>query len=284
VLKALDAALKEIPMSSSEPEEKMPYVSAEMSALGPPPSRTRRADALTLMAEGYLQHGAEHLNGGDRHQIVIHVDEEVLRTRTAGRCEIEHGPSLAAETARRLACDASIVPILENSDGEPLNVGRKTRSIPPALRRAINARDQGCRFPGCINKKYVDAHHIHHWADGGETKQSNLVSLCRFHHRKVHEGGITIQVLDDGAFRFSRPSGESLDSTAPGHTQPLGDWMQLPAEHREQGIYIDDRTAATRWDGEGTDFGYAIEMLLRQSRRARNVSAETLDVGGRRMR
>ena len=79
-------------------------------------------------------------------------------------CEIEDGPAIAAETARRLACDASVIAIVENEKGEPLSVGRKTRSIPPALQRALNSRDKGCRFPGCTHKKYTDAHHIQHWA------------------------------------------------------------------------------------------------------------------------
>jgi hypothetical protein len=191
----------------------------------------RRADALGRIAESFLQHGSEALNSGDRQQIVIHVEAETLRNDTAGRCELEDGPSLPAETERRLACDASIVSVVENEQGEPLNVGRKTRSVPPALRRALKARDRGCRFPGCPSARYVDAHHIHHWAQGGETKLSNLVQLCRFHHRQVHEGRVVIQALDDGALRFLRPDGQSFDSVAPDHTRPLSDWRQLPAVH-----------------------------------------------------
>ena len=106
----------------------------------------------------------------------------------------------------RLACDASVVQIREDEHGEPLDVGHKTRSIPPALRRALKSRDKGCVFPGCGHIRYVDGHHIHHWADGGATKLSNLVSLCRLHHRAVHEGGLRVQRLDDGAWRFiNRP-------------------------------------------------------------------------------
>ena len=81
--------------------------------------------------------------------------------------------------------------------------GRKTRTIPPAIRRALNSRDGGCRFPGCTHQRYVDAHHIEHWADGGETKLSNLVTLCRLHHRLVHEGEILIET-PPGAVRWSR--------------------------------------------------------------------------------
>lgn len=165
---------------------------------------------------------------GERHQVVVHVSAETLKGGGGTACEIEDGPAVSTETARRLACDASLIAIIENDKGEPLSVGRKTRSIPPALQRAFNSRDQGCRFPGCTHKKYTDAHHIHHWAHGGETKMSNLVTLCRFHHRKVHEGAVLVRVLDDGAIRFTQPDGECFDSVSPNHTRPLGDWRQLP--------------------------------------------------------
>jgi HNH endonuclease len=179
-------------------------------------------------------------------------------------------------------------------------VGRKTRSISPALRRALNSRDGGFRFPGCTHKRFVDAHHIHHWAHGGETKPSNLVSLCRFHHRMVHEGRVRVvrcelsvdrkdheaaradiahngqqrtgNSWDDGALRFSHPNGKSFDSVAPEHVRPL-DWTRLPAEHEERGIHINDRTAATRWAGESMDYGLAVEVLLDRSRRARADNA-----------
>ncbi len=132
--------------------------------------------------------------------------------------------------------------ITEDENGEPLNVGRKTRSIPPALRRALNSRDKGCVFPGCTHQKYVDGHHVHHWANGGETKLDNLVSLCRFHHRLVHEGGVRIERLDDGAWRFVRPDGEAFVSTSPGHTRPMqGDWETVVNEHAERGIHLDPK-------------------------------------------
>ena len=129
------------------------------------------------MAESFLKHGAEALSGGERHQIVIHVDHETLKERAAGRSEFEDGPGMSAETARRLACDCSYVKITEDEKGEPLDVGRKTRSIPPALKRALNSRDKGCVFPGCTHQKYVDGHHVHHWAEGGETKLA-ISSRC----------------------------------------------------------------------------------------------------------
>jgi hypothetical protein len=174
---------------------------------------------------------------------------------------------VAAETARRLACDCSVVRIVENEKGEPLDVGRKTRTIPPAIRRALNSRDRGCRFPGCCFKRYVDGHHVKHWANGGETKLGNLVTLCRFHHRLVHEGGVEIRILDDGAFRFVKPNGESFDSPAP----PAGDWATLVAMH--ESIRISPKTAITQWAGERLDLGLAVDVLMQ--RRKRNVPAGT---------
>src|SRR5262245_19029246 len=164
--------------------------------------------------------------------------------------------------------------LLENADGEPLSVGRKTRSIPPALRRALNARDQGCRFPGCSHTRYVDAHHVRHWAHGGETKPSNLVSLCSFHHRQVHEGHIRVEALDDGAFRFMRPDGPTFDVAAPGRTQPFH-WSHLPQLHCESDIHINPDTAVTRWRGERMDYSIATEILMTQHRRTRDVPAAT---------
>ena len=123
---------------------------------------------------------------------------------------IENGPVLAAETVRRVACDSAIVRILESGDGEPLDVGRKTRVISPALHRALRRRDRGCRFPGCVNTRFVDGHHIQHWADGGATRLDNLVLLCRHHHRLLHEGGYYV-VKDGPHFIFCRGDGELIE-------------------------------------------------------------------------
>ena len=230
LLRSLAAAIGEVPWSSvsagTAPE------SADVSAAtsrGDGSWAARRADALAVIAESFLAHGAEALNGGERQEIVLHVAAEALTSRSGDRCEIEDGPAIPIETARRLACDASLVAILEDGSGEPLDVGRKTRTIPPALRRALASRDRGCVFPGCTHKRYVDGHHLQHWADGGTTKLANLVTLCRFHHRAVHEGGMRVQRLHDGAWRFTLPDGEALESLAHGHTRPMRvDRVELP--------------------------------------------------------
>ena len=231
---------------------------------------------MGLIAESFLKHGIESLSGGERHQIVVHVDADTLREQTAGRCEFEDGPAMAAQTARRLGCDASVVTLIENDEGEPLNVGRKTRTISPALRRVLNARDQGCRFPGCCNTRYIDAHHIHHWADGGETKPSNLVSLCRWHHRCLHEGGFRVEVLDDGALRFVRPDGKALDSIARGCTVPLGDWKFVPGQNRERGFQINRRTATSRWEARAWTMAWPWMCCCRrlESGRGKRLSGE----------
>jgi hypothetical protein len=250
VLKALDLVVQELPFLVNDVPAGMPRQVI--------PIRERRADALARVAESFLAHEVMEAKGTDRHQIVVHVAAETLRDRTAGCCELEHGPSMAAETARRLACDASVIALIENDDGEPLNVGRKTRTISAPLRRVLNARDKGCRFPGCCNSRYIDAHHVVHWANGGETKPSNLISLCRFHHHAVHEGGIRIEILDDGACRFVKPSGAAIDSVLPGCTQPAGDWHVLTAERR---------AGLAKWAGERMDLGLAVEVLMQQARR-----------------
>ena len=128
----------------------------------------------------------------ERYQVVLHVEAATLKSESEpGRSELEDGTRVSAETSRRLSCDASVVRLGEGPDGSILDVGRKTRTIPPALRRALESRDRGCRFPGC-GLRFTDAHHVRHWADGGETKLDNLVLLCRFHHRLVHEEGYTV--------------------------------------------------------------------------------------------
>ena len=234
-------------------------------------SRKRRVEALAALAESFLATGPRDLSGADRQQIVVHVDAETFQHRCAGRCELEHGPSIAAETARRLSCDASVVRIVENGKGEPLNVGRKTRTIPPAVRRALNSRDRGCRFPGCTFKRYIDGHHVKHWVDGGETKLSNLVTLCRFHHRLVHEGQVVIQTLDDGAFRFVRPNGESFTSPVPATTN----WEKLVDAHEAGGIRVTPMTTVTGWTGETLDYELAVSWLMERGNREKNIPAET---------
>ena len=163
--------------------------------LSKPPVTARRADALAWMADRVFEPGDAPALAPDRHEIVVHVDVEVLVGGGTGRCEIEPHSALAGETARRLCCDAGIVAAVDGPAGEPLAVGRRTRTIPSAMRRALLIRDRGCRFPGCASTHRLHGHHVRHWAKGGDTSLDNLLLLCPFHHRLVHEGGFDVYRL-----------------------------------------------------------------------------------------
>ena len=172
------------------------------------------------------------------------------------------GIRVSAATARRLACDAATVEMQHGPDGQPLDVGRKTRTISPALRRALAARDRHCRFPGCQAHR-CDAHHVRHWAQGGATALDNLVLLCRRHHRAVHEEGFAVKVDASGAAAFVRPDGRVLPD-AP----PVPDWNGAPLAPTAErltadGVTIDADTATPAWRGERLDLNWAIGVLWR---------------------
>ncbi len=231
--------------SRVEPEAEAPYAA-------------QRADALCLMAEAFQSSDISTRNGGERCQVVVHVDEQVLKhPETAGRCECAVGPALAAQTMRRMACDASLVRVVEDENGAPLSVGRKTRSIPAALRRALQLRDRHCRFPGCTSRHFVDAHHIRHWADGGETKADNLALLCRHHHRLVHEGGFELIRENNGALSFITPKGNRICD----YPQPVTSNSSLEVINQDNGLDINPDTAIPNWQGEHMDLDMAVSGL-----------------------
>lgn len=165
----------------------------------------RRADALGLLAERAL---ADGLNGSrtERYQVVVHLAE--------GGAHLDDGAAVTAVTAQRLACDAGRVDVTHATDGSVLDVGRRTRTVPASLRRALEVRDGGCRFPGC-RSRFTDAHHIVHWTDGGETRLDNLMLLCKRHHRRVHEGGVTVCMDRDRQVVFFTPEGKAIPGAPP---------------------------------------------------------------------
>jgi hypothetical protein len=234
------------------------------------PVAARRADAFAVLAETFLARGTAPLAAGDRHLVTVHIDEQVLRDENEdGRCELEGGPALPPATVRRLCCDGSLVAIVHDSDGDPLNLGRKTRAVPPAMRRALDTRDGGCRFPGCTNARFVDAHHIHHWADGGETKLDNLVLLCRRHHRFVHEHGFRVE-REDKRFRFVRPDGRPVPASPEVAPLDSDGWLLLTDAHAQLGLRVDHRTAVPTWSGESMDYNWAVGALQRRAELARS--------------
>ncbi len=187
----------------------------------------RRADAVGLLAERALAagFGCEEGTGEDpapisgtraeRYQVMLHVDAGTLEEDgEPGQSELEDGTHVPAGTSRRIACDAGVVTIRHGPDGQVLGAGRRKRTVPPAVRRALEARDRGCRFPGC-GLRFTDAHHVKHWADGGETSLRNLVLLCKRHHRAVHEGGVKVCIDVRGQVVFFSPRGKALLGAPP---------------------------------------------------------------------
>jgi hypothetical protein len=254
VLKALEAAREQISTSNT---------AEDVSAETPEPIGALRADALVGMAETVLTHGPTPCAGGERHQVVVHVSAETLcEDGEAGRCAIEGGPAIAAESARRLGCDASRVVVRIDAQGEPLSIGRRSRTVPPAIRRTLRLRDHGCRFPGCTQHRFVDAHHIEHWADGGETSLENLVLLCRHHHRLIHEGGFSVGRGADGAIVFHRPDGAWLPPAFPLESASP---FALEAMNDDHGLSVTPETCVPRWHGERMDMDLAILGMLQAS-------------------
>jgi hypothetical protein len=282
------------------------FVGARREERLEPSAAAKRADALRLVMETFLSCRSDEIEGtssADRYQVVVHVDQAVLTDEIKAcadephRSELDVGPALALDTVRRLGCDCTLVGIVEGKDGEPLNIGRKTRAIPEPIRRALVARDRGCRFPGC-DRTRTEGHHVIHWADGGETKLSNLLSLCCFHHMLHHEGGFGITATGDGGFIFTRPDGTVIPECGP---QPAvaggrgesfrGNFSGRPAARVESfranssaqpnetggdpferslqsylrtlkpDLHVDASTGRCRWLGETMDYSFAIEGL-----------------------
>src|SRR2546422_2850911 len=180
-----------------------------------PSASQQQADALALLAETVLHHGLDPGAPGERYQVVVHVDAQVLADPDQpGQSVLEGGTRVSAERSRRLACDASRVVMRHDDEGRLLEIGARTRTIPPAWRRALPHRDRGCRFPGC-GVRFGQGHHLRHWAHGGPTTLSDLALLCRRHHRAVHEEGYQVERQPDGELHFRRPDGRLLPEVPP---------------------------------------------------------------------
>lgn len=255
VVRALEAARDDLGPPPSEATEGLAWPEAEQTIS----QEARRADAFVAVATTAL---AEKASSADVYQVLIHIDTESLTagdagaTGLAGRCHLEDGVPLSPHAVRRLTCDASIVTALER-DGNTIDLGRKTRTVAPALRRALHLRDHGCAFPGCSQRHHTDAHHIQHWVDGGRTDLDNCVLLCRFHHTLVHKGLFRIRKDADGLGWF-RANGTPVPQ-AP--RQPRGECTQVtrigdPASRTTRSLY--PREAMPR----GALLGWSVEALL----------------------
>jgi hypothetical protein len=189
------------------------------------------------------------------------VDAAVLADAEApGQSVLEGGGRVPAGTSQRLACDASRVVMRHDAEGRVVEVGARTRTIPPALRRALQHRDQGCRFPGC-GVRVGQGHHIRHWAQGGPTTLSNLALLCSRHHRAVHEEGFQVERQPDGELRFRWADGRSMPDVPPPFEVTSDLLGVLRAGRQAAGLDLHAHTATPGWLGEHLDVGYAIDVL-----------------------
>jgi hypothetical protein len=174
----------------------------------------RRADALGEICRRWLDCAERPTVAGERPHVTVTMELDALEGR-GGRSELDHTGPVAHETARRIACDASISRVITDGRSEPLDVGRRTPVVSAAMRRAVVVRDRRCRFPGCDRPHHwCDAHHVLHWADGGPTAVNNLILLCRRHHRMVHAGPMRLEILQ-GQPVFRRDDGSILADRAP---------------------------------------------------------------------
>ena len=250
-------------LPARDPAAAAPHVSAETRELSLTPAEPG-AHTANLGAE-QATIAAPHISAA-----TFEVSEAAFE-RVAPETDLDTGLAvieqagglhLGREAARRVACDAGIVVLRHAADGQVLDVGRRTRTVPSALRRALLSRDRGqCQFPGC-ESRHCDAHHVEHWADGGETRLQNLVLACRFHHRALHEEGFRVVPGDaDGQFRFLRPDGTPLPAEP-----PMPSWAGAPlaptdARLTAAGIGIGPHTATPEWYGESLDLTAALDVL-----------------------
>jgi 5-methylcytosine-specific restriction endonuclease McrA len=237
-----------------------------------PTMEQQQADALALLAETALQRGIDPGAPGERYQVVVHVDAAVLvDADQTGQSVLEGGMRVPAGTSQRLACDATRVVMRHDAEGRVIEVGARTRTIPPAIRRALQYRDHGCRFPGC-GVRFGQGHHIRHWAHGGPTTLSNLTMLCRRHHRAVHEEGYQVERRPDGELQFRRPYGWVIPEVPPSPDLPADPVAVIRRQNEENGLALHARTTMPGWLGESLDVAYAIDVLhpLAVNVRARN--------------
>jgi hypothetical protein len=222
-----------------------------------------RADAAILMAETYLHQpsSSSAANNTTRHQLLIHLDQDVLAPDGQWVATLDDGTRLSSDALRRVACDAALIPTLTDSTGSTLDVGRRTRAISPALRRALWVRDRGCRFPGCTHTRFLHGHHIQHWIHGGRTALDNLVLLCSRHHGLVHEGGFRIVMAEDGTPAFEAPGRKQM-VPAPAVKEVEDAVEAFRILEKERGLEIDADTNLPWWDGAVPDYDSAISGLL----------------------
>lgn len=219
------------------------------------PWAARYADALCLLAENGLSGEIQTRSGPDAFKAIVHVDVSALQDGE-GDCYIQDAASITPETALRIMCDSQVA-VMTEKDGQPLNVGRSSRTFKGAVRLALEARDKMCQWPGCGSKLHLQNHHIKHWVrDHGETSVDNGIRLCWFHHRKLHEGGVRME-RDGNDWRFITPDGTVIARPPP---RPATSTTHELNEQR--GVKIDEQTCRPGWHGEKGNLRHVADIYV----------------------
>ena len=268
VLAAIEATRQELLDDAHRTGKGASGVSAETPGAGSEPAyepaAASRADALVAVCETAREGAAtgRPFVSGLRASVVVHTDRQVLLDPGADGCaHIEGVGVVSAHTVQRLVCDAAVSTESFSPDGTAVPEGR-TRHVPDSLRRAVLTRDGGCRWPGCGRRRYVDIHHVVYVSQGGRTRLGNLATLCRAHHRMVHEGGYRLEMDTHARVTVTTPGGVPLPQRT---TLPGGDDVDLVALHERAGLSLDDHTMPV--GGERYDLGLTIDALLGAQRR-----------------
>jgi hypothetical protein len=231
----------------------------------------RRADAMVDVARAYLQHRPRTLGSGYE-LVVITTNEQLENGSGAVGGFLPDGTPVPLHVARMLAGDAGRVDVVMGKDGELLDVGRRTRTIPSAIARGLWLRDAGCRVPGCGRKRHLHAHHIQGWAEGGPTRLSNLVLVCSGHHRMFHEGKLS-SAIQAGKIVFADQKGRDIPgvplSAASGH-----DLEDLELFLHEAELRLDPSINMSKWDGTHVDVGEMLDWMLLAEQPKRSPEAQ----------
>ena len=246
-------------------------VSAEtfIQDINPPDILDDQASALTQLAEHYLEtanKSSPHTSLSEKYQVLLHINANEAhidhQINQGDICHVENNKFLSREVARQLACDTHMRVVLEDDDGKVLNIGRKSRTIPRAIAHALNIRDGGCRYPGCTQHFWTDAHHVRHWAAGGETKLENLITLCRFHHTLLHKDVYEIKVQDQDFVFINQDKEEIPRSIHPQFPVAEADDRVQSMLKDQAHIGIDASTAETKWRGDEMDIQMALHVAF----------------------
>jgi hypothetical protein len=217
-----------------------------------------RADAMVDLARAYLRTRSRTLGSGYE-LVVITTKEQLAKGRSGAGGVMRNGTPLPLDVARMLACDSARVNMTADETGALLDVGRSTRTIPPAIARALWIRDGSCRVPGCCRRRHLQAHHIEHWVDGGATCLANLMLVCAYHHKCIHEGRLFVEV-QDGKLVFRDAQGKERLAAPP--SAATGEELEaLERFLRDADLHLDPSLNEPRWDGTPLDLDDALAWM-----------------------